>query len=997
MGGSTTVRVSATRIEAFRVQSSTYGAVIPLVYGTTRVPINLVWYGDFNPVATTTTESSGGKGGGGGVDTETTTYSYYAAGIFGVCEGPVTGISHVFVGKEKRLFADSGLSMKNGYVPQDIWSHLTTNHPAEAVPYAGLCILYSQSYKLNDNAQLENHSVVVNGKFSGSLLGEADFPSVVSDILTSQRYGARFPNVYMGDLTLYTKYCKAVGLRFSPALTTQVPASDVLRKVMQYSNSEVIWSERKLKFIPLGDTAITGNGETYTPNVTPLYDLTDDDFIRGGEGNTVSIKRKAQSDTYNHFRVEFLNKDKDFNIEVAEAKDQANIDLFGLRSAEVLQAHWVTDPDVARLIAQHMLQRSLYVRNEYTFTLPVHYSHLEPVVDFVTLTEPNQGLDHTPVRLTKHQEQSNGDILFTAEDAPPGIGTAVAYPTQVGTGFAHNYNVAPGDVVTPVFFEPPVELAIGTTGLEVWLAISGQLPVWGGCVVWASYDGTSYKEVGRVSGGARYGTLGAALGATGTAAVALAGLGGTLLSGSAVDAQRNATLCYVRESGGAGVPEYFSYETATLTGTNQYTLSGLQRKVYDSIGKTTQGAGASFVRVDQAIFKGEQLDQSMIGKQIKFKFTSFNVYGGGMQTLDEVGEYSYTVTGEMVLLPPKNVTSFTVSTQPDGTRQFEWSWGLQDKPVDLRGYVVRFRQGTGPYAWDDMFPFATDDGFQTASPVESNLLLAGDYVFAIKTIDNYGVEASTALFIYATLPDPRLGSALQYIDYQNESWPDGVKTNCVVDYYQGKQVLRAVDPTTWDTTPTTWDGYTRWVWDPVTSFSYETPVLDFGVTVPVLPVETHQADGDVLFQIATSADGSTWSAWAPVSGPVTTRYIKTKITVSVPAGSPTGPGVTPICVLYRYVVTYIGKVTSETGNDVDPSALTGVHRIGTGDIRLPISKVWAYISRISITVQNATGSITHTVIDKDGTDGPRVKFYNSANTLVDPALIDYTVEGIAAS
>jgi hypothetical protein len=101
--------------------------------------------------------------------------------------------------------------------------------------------------------------------------------------------------------------------------------------------------------------------------------------------------------------------------------------------------------------------------------------------------------------------------------------------------------------------------------------------------------------------------------------------------------------------------------------------------------------------------------------------------------------------------------------------------------------------------------------------------------------------------------------------------------------------------------------------------------------------------------------------------------------------------------LYKLVVTYIGKVTSETGNDINPASLTGVHRIGTGDIRLPVNKVWAYISRVTITIQNAASSITYTVLDKDGTNGPRVRFYNSSNTLVDPALIDFTVEGIAAS
>jgi len=992
MGGSSTVRVSSTKIEAFKIQSSTYGAVMPLVYGTTKVSINLMWYGDFKSIAHTTTESSGGKGGGG-VETQTTSYTYEAAGIFGVCEGPASGVQYVYVGKVKKAWADAGLVFFAGNTPQSIWSHLTTNHPSEAVPYSGMCYLASPNYKLNDNAQLDNHTIILSGQLSSSMLDEASVPQVTADVLSNKRYGAMFPSEYLGSTTQWATYCTALGLKFSPAITSQISASSFLKTVMQLTNSEIIWSEGLLKFVPYGDTSVTGNSTTYTPNNTPQYSLSDDDFLPIN-GETVVTTRKAQSDTYNHFRVEFLSKDKEYNIEVAEAKDQANIDLFGLRSADVLQAHWVTDPAVARLIAQHMLQRSLYVRNEYRFMLPINYSHLEPIVDFLVISDVARGLVNVPVRLTRYEESETGDITFYAEDAPPGISTAVRYPSSTGSGFAHDYNVDPGSVSPPLIFEPPVELAVGSTGLEAWVAVTGTSPFWGGCIVWASHDGASYRQVGRIDGGARYGSLTAALGTTGNAAVALQGNGGQLLSGSTLDAQRLSTLCMVRQNGSGGVPEYFAYETATLTGTNAYTLSGLVRKAYDSVGVTTQPIGAKFVRLDQAIFKGEQLDPSMIGKQLKFKFTSFNVYGGAMQDLAEVAEYTYTVTGEMVLLPPPNVASFTVATQSDGTRQFTWGWGLTAKPVDLKGYVIRFLQGSGPYTWDQLQPFDTDDGFHTVSPMESNLLLAGTYVFAIKTVDLFGAFSEDALFITATLPDPRLGNAIEFTDEHATNWP-GVLTDCVSEAWDGDLVLRARDQATWSTLPSTWSAWTRWVWDPVTSFQYVTQPVDLGTSVAVLPVANALADGVVTFEVSTSSDGVSWSAWSSVAGPVVTRYVKCRITVSVPVGSSTGPGVTPVCSLRRLTISYVGKVSTETGNDVNTSGFTGVHRIAAGDVRLPTQNVWAHISRVTVTLQSVGAGWSWVLLDKDGTNGPHVKIYNGSGVLAD-ALIDWTIEGIAS-
>jgi len=46
-----------TELKSVKVQTSTYGAVIPLVYGTNRISGNLIWYGDFKAAG----QSAGGK------------------------------------------------------------------------------------------------------------------------------------------------------------------------------------------------------------------------------------------------------------------------------------------------------------------------------------------------------------------------------------------------------------------------------------------------------------------------------------------------------------------------------------------------------------------------------------------------------------------------------------------------------------------------------------------------------------------------------------------------------------------------------------------------------------------------------------------------------------------------------------------------------------------------------------------------------------------------
>jgi hypothetical protein len=72
----------------------------------------------------------------------------------------------------------------------------------------------------------------------------------------------------------------------------------------------------------------------------------------------VKQERKSPADAKNHFRVQYRNRGNSYNVDVAEAKDQADIDGHGLRSEAIVKADWITDGAVARLVAQLMLQRS---------------------------------------------------------------------------------------------------------------------------------------------------------------------------------------------------------------------------------------------------------------------------------------------------------------------------------------------------------------------------------------------------------------------------------------------------------------------------------------------------------------------------------------------------------------------------------------------------------------------------------------------------------------
>ncbi len=669
MAGSSTITPEA-RVGGVPIQQSAQGQPVPLLWGKNRLGVNLMWYGDFESV-----EKRQSQGGKGGVDT--VTYDYYAAIAAAVAQGPLQ-LLNVWRAKQQYTAAEAadklGLLFFAGQPAQSVWTHLQTNHAGdEAIGYSATAYLASPRYALDQGAQIPNHTVeVVN-----TATGATPLPmAIVRDLLS--RCG--IPQGVVSASAQVDHYATGMGIYACPVISSPTPAADLIEQLALINNVGLVPSEGKLKFVPYGTEAVG----SYVPNTTPVYDLDDDAF--SASAAPISMQRKSEADTYNHIQCEYADAEREYNTSLAEAKDDESIARSGLRTKDKITLLGVTSADVARVIAQQVLQREIAVRNTYSFTLTPRYVLLEPM-DFVTLTDPLLGLDKLVVRVTAVSEESNGDIKVEAEDAPLSAFSPARYAYQPNTGFIGNYNVEPGNVTAPAFFEPPVGLT--TTGLEVWCAVSGASNNWGGCYVWASLDGNTYKQVGEVRGGSRYGTTTTALPANagGTLGVQLAGKGGQIYAGTPQDSSTLSTLCWVGNASGG---EWLAYEGAALTGQGAYSLSGLVRGAYGSH-TAAQDAGASFVRVDKAIGKSDPIDPDMVGHTIYFKFTSYNVYGARQQGLADVQAYPYTITGSMLLLPPAAPAGLTLKVESNGVRI---SWDACPE-LDYASTVVKLGSSWG--------------------------------------------------------------------------------------------------------------------------------------------------------------------------------------------------------------------------------------------------------------------------------------------------------------
>jgi Putative phage tail protein len=765
-GGTNTVTQTATPVNSLYLQTSTRGTPVPLVYGKARVQANLIYYNDFIVVphySTQTQGGGGGKGGGGGASTTTTiSYTYTAGILMGLCEGPINDITTTWRDKETYVGSNSpsqiGLAFVPGSYSQSPMGWVSTGHPSDAFYYRGTCIVGGGGYTIGSNGGMQNHSFEVDSGFGYSgTIRDANPKDVIVDLMTNLNSGSGFPASKIGDLTQFSNYCIANNIFISPVYMNQSPATTMISSILTLCNSAPVFSEGVFKIIPFGDVVANANGVTYTPNVTPLYDLTDDDFIGSSAADPIIVTRKPQSDSYNDIQIKFPDRVGGYNDEIQEAKDEANINLYGLRTMQVINAPEIVDTNVARSVAQIILQRQLYIRSIFAFKLGWKYALLEPM-DLVTLTDSGLGMNKLPVRILSVEENDSGELNITAEEFPLGIANASLYASQASNAYAANYNASAGNVYAPVIFEPPVALATSSEFLDVWIAAGGGA-LFGGYEVWLSLDNATYKRVAAVNGVVRYGTLTATLASqpspgivAQTASVNLLA-GGQMYSGTLQDNQLVVnTLCY---SNG----EYFSYQNATLTGTNAYNLTPINRGAYGS-GQPAHAIGDSFVRVDDTIGK-IPLTADYLGKTIYLKLLSVNQFGGGKQQLSAVSPYIYTVTGKFLLMPPSDVAGFAYSLENFG---ITLSW-TANTDKDLKTYEIR----VGGTDWaSSVFVAQTNSTKYFTKPSVS-----GSLTYRIKAIDTTGNYSVNAVTTAVTIAVPTTSAATVSIAGQNAvvSWP----------------------------------------------------------------------------------------------------------------------------------------------------------------------------------------------------------------------------------
>lgn len=733
-GRTTTTR--ANKISEFTVNTAEYGAVVPEIIGTVRTAGNVIYYDDFTAHEHRETH----KAGKGGKSKQVSiTYTYTVAVILGLCEGPISGIGKVWIGKNVHNYPadDIQLTLFDGKENQQPWAYTQGKHPEKALPYPGLAYM-AGVIDLGDSGSMPSYNFEVKGRLletgDGVDVNPADYIRYVLDKIGKK-------DMQIIGLDNYRKYCKEADLLISsPPDEDAKAAREVVNEIAKLTNAYVFWSNDKLKIVPLADRPVG----SWAPDKTGITDLTADDFLPQSGGALVTYKRKDSSAIYNQFPVEFINRANGYEKESVSYEFTEDIKNYGVRAASVTNAHYVYTKERAVKIAEQLARNNRYERTQYTFKLDWSLCRLE-VGDLVRLTDENSGIFEQVAVINGITEGTDGCLTVTAISRALGDYPAAKYNVHANDRPYIDYNKTAPDTV-PIIFQPPADMT--SAGLELWIAAKGKADGWGGCTVYVSDDNTNYRTAGQIAGSARCGKLTQPLSPIPnhpSGNQVFVTCNDQLLSGTPQDAERKNTLCWIDG-------ECMSYVNANLQSNGAWLLSGLYRGQCNTAVRT-HAKDTDFVRLDNSVFK-VPFTKDDIGKKIYIKFCSYNIFGAGQQDLSEVRAYEYTLT-PYYIPPVTNITAHNRYRQlADGVSRYDIvvNWTPPELQSYLQGDVwyktsngqakdLVIKEGTkgSELGFDGEWTFGGSGKDQVVIP---QAIVGDTYLIAVCTKDEWGESTS---------------------------------------------------------------------------------------------------------------------------------------------------------------------------------------------------------------------------------------------------------------
>ena len=358
------------RAQDVRLSGSSYGSVIPRVWGAYRLPGNIIKADNLREHSRTHTQTSGS--GKSKVTTSYTEYYYTCTFAIAICRGPILAIRKIWADNKLIYHVGPGANSSTVQASNELSRNMTSYFGTEtqaANSFAGPPAYRGIAYIVFRNLNLEkwgnripslNFEVIQKGYDAGA--GYAASPVNVSEIITDLCLDAGYTEDDFDVTDVHGTihgFC-ATGNSFMEDISSLCKIAGISWR--QYG--------RKLVFFPQEQSNVI---------VIPRQDI----GAGEGENETVKIVTTNKNQLPTAVDVEYFDVNKDYLTSVQSATRYTGQNENRLS----MNTQIATDANTARTAAYRTLTQMWNGACEYTFKLGPKWLHLVPgdVLDITTL------------------------------------------------------------------------------------------------------------------------------------------------------------------------------------------------------------------------------------------------------------------------------------------------------------------------------------------------------------------------------------------------------------------------------------------------------------------------------------------------------------------------------------------------------------------------------------------------------------------------------------
>lgn len=357
-------------------------AVIPVVYGTHRVGLQIVYVG------TSDTDNK------------------YLHIVGKVSVGPVKGIRQVDgvdqIWLDDKLYTEFGALVYyeffNGTSTQTVCSTLHDAIPEWNEPLRHFAYLYM---RLEYDQDKFHHAPEITLELEGRTVYDPRTEGTaysnngalcVRDHMTHKIYGLPIPGDRINDDSVgdVANWCDVKGFTLNMVLYENAPVIDRIESMLANFRGGIIYSGNKfvMKYKDL-------NYES------PAMNLTESDIIERGGDTTLQINQPVLFDTPNTVRIKYINAEKKYHADDYIKPDSVAVATEGSRREKVIDLLGTVEPENVQKQANYWLER-LRINKDVACEAGQKYMQLEPW-DLVQLTHSIPGWENKLLRVESPQ------------------------------------------------------------------------------------------------------------------------------------------------------------------------------------------------------------------------------------------------------------------------------------------------------------------------------------------------------------------------------------------------------------------------------------------------------------------------------------------------------------------------------------------------------------------------------------------------------------------